>query len=396
MVSPPGFGTANAARQDATVLDTSKPFDTDRIVRLTISLALLAALVWLVGYVADVLVPLALALLLAYLLNPAVSLLERRLKNRTVAVLVAIFALLVVLAGVLALLVPVVSGEFSSLVRTIQDAATEGSPLRQRMADALPERVDRLVEAFLAEEDLQRFLRENAELQAAAVGAVRWAVPQLWGVVTGALAFVAATLQVVLVLLYLIFILIDYRRLEGSWKDYLPPKYRDHVVAFLSDFSRAMSRYFRGQFVVAMCVGVLFAVGFLLVGIRMAILLGLFIGLLNMVPYLQVIGLPPAYLLAVLTALDTGGNVLWYVVGVTLVFVAVQALQEAVITPRVMGRATGLRPVVILFCVLFWGKLLGLLGLLLAIPLTCLGLAYYHRLLARQTQQLGSDPPGTA
>jgi predicted PurR-regulated permease PerM len=306
-------------------------------------------------------------------------------------VLVTVLGLVVVLVAAGFVLVPTISGEFAALVQMVQGCAREGSPLRQRMANALPPEVYESIEAFLADEGLQRFLRENAELHAAAVAAVKWVVPQLWGVVTGAWAIIGATVQVFLVLLYLVFILIDYHRIRDTWRDYLPPKQRESIVAFLSDFSGAMSRYFRGQFIVAMSVGVLFAIGFSLVGIRMAILLGLFVGLLNMVPYLQIVGVPPALLLAVLTAFDKGGSVFWYLVGVALVFVVVQVLQDAVITPRVMGKVTGLRPVIILFSVLFWGKLLGLLGLLLAIPLTCLGLAYYQRLLARQQRETGAE-----
>ncbi|UCG34038.1 MAG: AI-2E family transporter, partial [Phycisphaerales bacterium] len=120
------------------------------------------------------------------------------------------------------------------------------------------------------------------------------------------------------------------------------------------------------------------------------IVLGLFIGLLNMVPYLQTIGVVPAVMLAAMTAFEKDGSLVWYLVGVGIVFAVVQTTQDALLTPRIMGKVTGLRPAVILFSVLFWGKLLGMLGLVLAIPLSCLGLAYYRRLLARQEEVLRS------
>lgn len=366
------------------MLDTFRPYTLDRTVRLILTLAVAAGLVWLVGYVADVLVPLAVALLAAYLLHPLVKLVQRRLKARTPAVLVTVGGLLALLLGVTLLIGPVVSREFTTAIAMFRGFVEEGSPLRQRMRAALPPAAHQWIESLLRAEDLQRFLAENAELRAAAVSAVKWAVPHLWGIVSGVLAVLGLTAQVFLVLLYLVFILIDYERLERRWKDYLPPRYRQGIVAFLGDFNQALARYFRGQFIVAACAGVLLAAGFALMGLRMGILLGLAIGLLNMVPYLQVVGLPPAYLLAAMTAWDRGGSVWWYAGGVTAVFLVAQVLGDAVITPRVVGRATGLRPVVILFCVLFWGKLLGFLGLLLAIPLTCLGLAYYNHLLAGQ------------
>jgi predicted PurR-regulated permease PerM len=187
---------------------------------------------------------------------------------------------------------------------------------------------------------------------------------------------------------YLIFILVDFRKFQESWREFLPPQWRMGIVDFLSEFNDAMSVYFRGQFLVASTVGVVFAVGFSIVGIKMAILMGLMIGLLNMVPYLQLVGVVPALFLAVVTAVEQGSGVQGYLIGVALVFLVAQILQDVVITPRIMGKATGLRPVVILFCVFFWGKLLGFLGVLLAIPLTCLGLAHYRRLLKAQAADM--------
>jgi predicted PurR-regulated permease PerM len=106
------------------------------------------------------------------------------------------------------------------------------------------------------------------------------------------------------------------------------------------------------------------------------------------VPYLQLVGVVPAVILAVVTAVEQGSPVQGYLIGVGVVFLVAQILQDVVITPRIMGEATGLRPVVILFCVFFWGKLLGFLGVLLAIPLTCLGLAHYRRLLKAQAADM--------
>jgi predicted PurR-regulated permease PerM len=122
----------------------------------------------------------------------------------------------------------------------------------------------------------------------------------------------------------------------------------------------------------------------------MAILLGLFIGLLNMVPYLQIIGLIPAFLLALVHALETGGN-LWTMLALTgLVFVVVQIIQDTILVPRIMGKEMGLSPAMILLSLSVWGKLLGILGLLIALPMTCLLVAYYRRFLTRAEVPEGS------
>jgi len=102
-----------------------------------------------------------------------------------------------------------------------------------------------------------------------------------------------------------------------------------------------------------------------------------------MVPYLQLVGLVPAFILALFYSLETGTS-LWVSLGMTgLVVFVVQVIQDTVLVPRIMGRVTGLNPVMILLSLSIWGKLLGLLGLLMAIPMTCLILAYYHRLIGR-------------
>ena len=118
----------------------------------------------------------------------------------------------------------------------------------------------------------------------------------------------------------------------------------------------------------------------------MAIPLGLFMGLLNMVPYMQALGLAPAMLLAGVRVLETDTSFLLMVVMTLGVYVVAQLTQDLLIVPRVMGKATGLRPVAIILGVFVWGKLLGFLGLLLAIPLTCLGIAYYRRYVLMQSR----------
>ena len=133
-----------------------------------------------------------------------------------------------------------------------------------------------------------------------------------------------------------------------------------------------MNRYFRGQAFVALCVGILFSIGFLIIDFPLAIGLGLFIGALNMVPYLQVIGFVPTIVLAILKASDTGGNFWIIIASAIAVFIIVQAIQDGFIVPRVMGKITGLNPAIILLSLSIWGSLMGMLGMIIALPLTTL------------------------
>ena len=118
----------------------------------------------------------------------------------------------------------------------------------------------------------------------------------------------------------------------------------------------------------------------------MGVLLGVLLGVMTMIPYLQVIGAIPAVMLAAIHALETGQS-FWMVLGLTgVVFVVVQIVQDVILVPKILGKAMGLSPAVMLLSLSIWGKLLGMLGLLIALPMTCLVLAYYRRLVLKQEE----------
>ena len=156
-----------------------------------------------------------------------------------------------------------------------------------------------------------------------------------------------------------------------------------------------MNTYFRGQALVALCVGILFSIGFLIIDFPMAIGLGLFIGALNMVPYLQIIGFLPTILLAILKAADTGQN-FWIIIASALaVFAVVQIIQDTIIVPKIMGKITGLNPAIILLSLSVWGSLMGVLGMIIALPLTTLMLSYYQRFIINREKISDSETKST-
>ena len=361
--------------------NTSHPPDLiARIVRIAFAAALLWAVVRLLGYLGDVLIPFAVALLLAYLADPLVRLAQRKIPNRFAAVFLCLLGLVCLTVLVAWLLVPAVVREMADLGRLLSRLA-EDANLANRAASVLPPDLWREIKSYASEEEVRGFLQSGDSWRMAGT-ALRKILPGAWGVVSGLGGFVAALAGLAAVGLYFVFLLLDFHKVRGGWSALVPPAHRDRVVAFAREFDAAMSRYFRAQALVAAIVGVLFAIGFTLVGLPMGILLGLFIGLLNMVPYLQLVGLVPAGLLAVMHGLESGGDI-WIILAHTgLVFVVAQAVQDVLLVPRIMGRVTGLSPAFILLALAVWGKLLGLLGLLIAIPATCLCLAWYRRYLA--------------
>jgi len=350
---------------------------------MTLGAGTLLALFWLVRHLADVLVPFAVAVLLAYLINPMVTALEGRLRNRTAATLITVSGCLVVLAALVVIAIPIVAGEvadFGQVLRNLQADSSGPWTLRERYDALVENQSSQTVQRILA---AVREAVAKADVQALVVNAARRVAPWLWDLAGGALAFVWGLTGLVVVVLYVVFVSIDYVRLSAAWKTYLPPQYRERLVGFTTEFSSAMSRYFRAQFMIAAAMGVLYAIGFSIIGLRMGVVLGLLVGLLNMVPYLQTVGFVPALVLAVLRAVEGGSSLMLSVFWVVVVFVLAQAAQEVILIPRIMGRQTGLRPVVLMLSVFVWGKLLGFLGLLLAIPLTCVGIAVYRRWILR-------------
>ena len=187
----------------------------------------------------------------------------------------------------------------------------------------------------------------------------------------------------------------DYESIASGWIRLIPIKYRDFVTNICNDIKDGMNRYFRGQALVALCVGILFSIGFLIIDFPLAIGLGLFIGFLNLVPYLQIIGFIPTILLTILKAADTGGNFWVILAGALLVFVVVQIIEDAILVPRIMGKITGLNPAIILLSLSVWGALMGMLGMIIALPLTSLMLSYYQRFIINKENihSLQSPPP---
>ncbi len=362
--------------------DDTQRYDFDRVFRLLLTIGTLIATVWLLAYLRDVLVPFAVAVLLAYLLNPIVNAFERKTGRRGLAVGLTLAIFAVATLALVPLLVSIVYNEVADVSHAIADTG-----VKTRIAEKIEPVIERLgLQDYRAK--LQEFKESTdpQQVQQMAIDAAKYALPKLMKLTTGIIGFLGSVLNailaltvVIIVLLYLVFLLMDFNSFQAGWKEQLPPQYREAIVQFFGEFSRAMSRYFRGQFLVAACCGMLFAFGFKIIDLRMAIIAGLSVGLLNMVPYLQIVGFVPAILLALLKAFETETNPLWPIVGVVIVFAVVQLIQDALLVPKIMGQATGLKPWVILLSIFIWGKLLGFLGLVLAIPLSCLGLAYYRR-----------------
>ncbi len=371
---------------------SDRPYTFDRVVRLILSLAIVALLVFALGYFSDVLLPFAVALVLAYLMNPLVGLVQRRIKHRGAAVALTVLMVALVLAGLGLVLVPMIGAEMSH-TGDVLGQMVQNSPLADKIAGYLPPDLWQAIKDFIARPEVMSLLK-SGQTAAAGQAVAGKIVPGVMGLLSGTANVLISVIGLTVIVLYLIFLLYDFPAIAARWRDYLPPSWREPLAGFLAEASLYLRRYFRAQALIAAITGAVFAIGFTLVGLPLAIILGLFLGLMTMVPYLQLLGLPPAVFLAFVHAVDTGQSA-WLVFGLTaLVFIVAQIIQDWVLTPRIMGDVTGLPPWVLILALSVWGKALGLLGLILAIPASCLMLAMYRRFLAGTAQPEPQTPPG--
>ena len=351
----------------------------DRVIQLALFAGLVWGLVLLLDYISDVLLPFFVGLLVAYFLDPVTNRVQHVIKQRVLAALFTMVSITLAVSLVFWFMVPMVGNELADMGRTVSKMAAN-TELAQAAKEHLPENVWEEVNEILKHDDVKRYLTSDGAVQMAKDTAKKL-LPGVWGVLSGAANVLTFITGLLVIMLYVVFLLIDYHNMAARWRDYLPPSMRDDVSRFVEEFIQATNRYFRSQALVACCVAVLFAIGFSIISLPLAILMGIFIGLLNMVPYLQIVGTIPCLLLAGLKALEQGDNFFGALGLVLLVFGVVQLIQETVLVSRLQGEAMGLSPAIILLSISVWGKLLGFLGLILALPLTCLGLIYYRRYL---------------
>ena len=332
-----------------------------------------------------VLLPFFIAWLIAYLIYPLVTFFQYRLKlkSRVVSIFCALLTLTAIGVALFYLLVPPMVQEFGrvkDLLATYFSNRANDSNIPQTLSEFLKENIDI--------QFLNQLLREESFLNA-----LKEAVPQVWALLAESVNLLFSFFTFFLILLYIVFILLDYESISEGWVHLVPQKYRPFITGLLNDMKEGMNRYFRGQAFVAFCVGVLFSIGFLIIDFPLAIGLGLFIGALNMVPYLQLIGFVPTIILAILKTADTGGNFWLILASAIAVFAVVQIIQDGLIVPRVMGRITGLNPAIILLSLSIWGSLMGMLGMIIALPLTTLMLSYYQRFIINREKPHTPEPP---
>lgn len=347
------------------------PITFDRFIRGTIATLLVVGIGALIYYLSAVLIPFFVAWVAAYLLYPIVRFLQKYcfIRNRLAAIILTLLLTCGTLGGFFYLIVPPMVEECVHLKDVALNYIHRGAD-----STAVPKYVQDYLQHHVNEYQIENLLRQKDFM-----AAVKTTVPKVWEVLWSTASLIFNVVASLIGLLYLLFLLTDYEKYANRWITFIPRHKRRFAAQLVADIEHGMAGYFRGQALVALSNCVMFSIGFLIIGFPMPIGLGCLIGLISFVPYLQVVGFVPAALLALLKSAETGQNFWWLLLLVLIVYLVVQVLQDTIFTPRIMGKIMGLPPAIILLSLSVWGYAFGIIGLILALPVTTLAISYYKR-----------------
>ena len=349
----------------------------DKFIRWAGVAALVILVLLIVDRLSNVLLPFAVAWLLAYLLYPVVKFVQYKMRvpTRALSIVVTLVAVIAVIAFVVWLIIPPMIEQFQKL----------GSLVTKYIhAEAHIDSIPGAIQQWMQENqrEIERFFRSKDFTEG-----LQKAMPQVFSVLGQTASVVISIVASLITLLYMFFILLDYEYLTENWIKIFPKKSRPFWRELMGDVERELNNYIRGQSLVALTMGILFCIGFTIIDFPMAIGLGILIGIMDLVPYLHTFALIPTALLALLKAADTGQNFWLILLAAVAVFAIVQVIIDMIVTPKIMGKAMRLNPAILLLSLSVWGALLGFIGLIIALPLTTLLIAYYQRYVTKEQQE---------
>jgi sporulation integral membrane protein YtvI len=314
-----------------------------------------------------VVAPFFIAFALAYLLDPLVDRLASFKLSRTLSVLFLMLTFFFLVLGSIVLLVPVFSMQAESLAKNIPTYIGIFQEWIRPLLDMIRGLDPVRVEEFL-NEGLSRF----GELP---MKALQFSSKFIWGSISNLFSIILMLANLIIIPVVMFYLLRDFDSINKKLLSLVPPQFQKKTKEVTLEIDQVLSRFVRGQLLVAGLMGIMYSIGLLLCDTPMSLSLGMMAGLVNLVPYLGLIlGFVPA---AVLTFIHTQD---WLsVLGVAGVFAFVQAMEGMFITPRVVGDNIGLHPVAVIFAVLLGGELFGITGMIVGVP----GVAVINVLLTR-------------
>jgi predicted PurR-regulated permease PerM len=327
------------------------PFWWLRWVPAIVFIVILLNLVYVVGRL--VLVPVLASFALAYLLHPIVYRMERRGLSRPLAALAALLIVTLAAVGLLIFIIPGLWEQSIAVGQNLMVYFTSENAARQRAAL----RRYSLVLDRIAGERIEHFIRDPSSVVGSA---------STWfaGGLSNSFQTATAAVDLFLVPFFVYYILVDFSGWRDICQDFIPPRFRDPFRRLFDEVGRILQAYVRGQLLIAMLMGVLYAIGFVLLKVPAGVGIAILAGFLNTIPYIGTI-----FGLALATGFTmAAGGGFWRLAGVIGVFVAVQIIEGYFLTPRILGGRMSLHPMAVFLGMLIGGKLFGFLGIILAVP----------------------------
>lgn len=358
-----------------------KPFTLDRTVRIAMVIIIGITLIAAVSAIWEVLLPFLLAGIFAYVMMPLVRFFQYklRIKYRGLAVLLVFILISTLISLGVIYLAPAIEREIEKTLEAL--SAYKGNQSFLEMI--IPDWLMPMLRQNLDLEELSTHLSPESIIQA-----TKTVWGQVNGIVSGTLSVFSWGVVFAMGIVYFIFIMLDFEGLVRGLLRLFPRSIQAPTMAMFKEIDFYMNSYFRGQALIALSVSILLSIGFNIIGLPMATAMGIFIGLLNFIPYMQALGVLPLAMMSILMAAQTNQSVALCLLLSFGVLMAVQILQDTLIVPRIMGQSMGMRPSLILLSLAVWGYLLGFFGMLVALPLTMSIYSMYMRYVLRDEEYI--------
>lgn len=349
-----------------------REFTFDRIARMLVISVLILLIYVAVQAIWSVILPFLLAGIFAYVMMPLVRFFQYtlRLHSRGLSVILTLLLLGAVVYLAIIFIIPSINAEIEKTLQVIAGYSSGQDILTM----ILPRNIRNYLNGGLRWGNFPQQLSLEKILEN-----VKLLLDQVGGIINSTLSIFSWGLVFLIGFVYFVFILLDFENLGRGFISLFPKTLRPTIRTISMDLDRYMNNYFRGQALVAMSVGILLSIGFNIIGLPLATAMGIFIGILNFIPYMQALGIIPLGLASLLMAAQTGENAFVCMLLAYGVLMVVQIIQDMIIVPRIMGQTMGMRPSLILLVLSIWGYLLGFFGMLIALPITMFIYSLYMR-----------------
>lgn len=349
-----------------------REFTFDRIARMLVLSVLILLIYVAVQAIWSVILPFLLAGIFAYVMMPLVRFFQYtlRLRSRGLSVILTLLLLGAVVYLAVIFIIPSINAEIEKTLQVISGYSSGQDILTM----ILPRNIRNYLNGGLRWGNFPQQLSLEKILEN-----VKLLLDQVGGIINSTLSIFSWGLVFLIGFVYFVFILLDFENLGRGFISLFPKTLRPTIRTISMDLDRYMNNYFRGQALVAMSVGILLTIGFNIIGLPLATAMGIFIGILNFIPYMQALGIIPLGLASLLMAAQTGENAFVCMLLGYGVLMIVQIIQDMIIVPRIMGQTMGMRPSLILLVLSIWGYLLGFFGILIALPITMFIYSLYMR-----------------